>query len=321
MLPWFSDGRYPLFLAPMAGFTDMPFRQLCKEQGADVLVSEFVQAAAFTRDRERAWETVDFAPAQRPMGIQIFGSDPASMAEAARLIADRLAPDFVDLNFGCPADRVTDCHAGSSLLRDPARLRQIASAVVNAIPGTPVTAKMRTGWDAQSIVAVDVARTLEDVGIRALTVHGRTREQGYSGLPDWDIINAVARAVRVPVVGNGNIRTAADVLRLRAESPVRGLMIGRAALGYPWLFREIKAVLATGQPIPPPTVEERWAALLRYAHLLPTRSGTLNWARAKLKSFTHGMPQSRKLRGELDHVSTLADLEALASRWLGTPSP
>ncbi|MFW6353070.1 MAG: tRNA dihydrouridine synthase [Verrucomicrobiota bacterium] len=184
MLPWFENGRFPLYLAPMAGFTDVVFRDLCKAYGADVMVTEFVMANKFLdpRGAEQAWETVDFSPAQRPMGVQIFGSEPAKMGEAARRIVDRLAPDFIDLNYGCPAPKVVDNCAGSSLLLDLPRLAGVASAVVEAVGAeVPVTAKIRLGWDAERLVAVEACRRLEGVGIEAIAIHGRTKVQGYRG--------------------------------------------------------------------------------------------------------------------------------------------
>ena len=181
MLPWFENGKFPLYLAPMARFTDVVFRQLCKEQGADVMVTEFVQADAIIRGDDRLWETVDFTEAQRPMGIQIFGSNPGSMGQAARLLTDRMQPDFIDINFGCPAERVICMDAGSSMLRNLPKLAKVTAAVVQAVPETPVTVKIRTGWDERSIVAKEVGHIAESEGAQVLTIHGRTKEQGYRG--------------------------------------------------------------------------------------------------------------------------------------------
>lgn len=318
-LPWFADGRFPLYLAPMAGFTDMPFRQLCKEQGADVMVTEFVQSEPLIRDNERAWHTVDFTEAQRPMGVQIFGARPAGMARAAAMIAERLRPDFIDLNFGCPAVKVVEQNAGSGLLRCPALLFDIVREVIAAVPGTPVTAKIRLGWDRDHLVAVDIARHLEQLGIRAIAVHGRTKEQGYSGEADWTEIAKVADAVRVPVIGNGDIRSGADAVRRRDGTRVSGLMIGRGALGNPWIFREIKAALA-GETAPPgPSDEERWDTLLRFADLVMALPNTrrdpqeIRWATGKLHALTHGLPGCRKLRAHMNHIHTLGDLHALVA--------
>lgn len=313
----------PLYLAPMAGFTDRVFRQLCKEQGADVMVTEFVMANRFLEDRgqDDAWKTVDFTPSQRPMGVQIFGGEPENMAAAARRIVDRLQPDFLDINYGCPAPKVVNNCAGSSLLRDLPLLRQIAAAVVRSIGADcPVTAKIRIGWDDNEIIAPDAARRLEDAGVEAVAVHGRTRVQGYRGAANWDVIHQVADSVTIPVIGNGGIEGATDVRRIQAVGKLRGLMIGRAALGYPWIFKEIKTCLATGEIPPPPTAEQRWRIILRYCRELnehyeedPVWSH-LNWMRARLKSFIKVMPGSKRLRQEMDRVRTYAELQQMAER-------
>src|ERR1700760_731761 len=204
MLPWFQD-QFPLYLAPMAGVTDTIFRQLCKEQGADVMVTEFVSAEGIFRRNERTLEYLEFVEAERPLGVQLFGGDPAHLGEAARMVADWKQPEFIDLNFGCPVNKVVSKQGGSSLLRDCPLLEKVARAVVQAVAPLPVTAKMRIGWDDRSINAVSNARLLEDSGIQALAVHGRTKDQGYSGEANWDVIARVAAAVRIPVIGNGDL--------------------------------------------------------------------------------------------------------------------
>jgi len=299
----------------MARYTDRPFRALCKRCGADVMVSEFVQADSLIHGGPRAWRTVDFSEDQRPMGVQIFGSSATSMARAARLLVERVAPDFIDLNFGCPAAKVTCKNGGSSLLKDPPALAAIVREVVAAVPETPVCAKIRIGWDAANVVAVDVARRVEDAGAAGLAIHGRTKEQGYRGEADWEVIAAAVRAVDMPVIGNGGIGRETDLPALRRETGVRGFMIGRAALGYPWLFAEIKARLA-GQAGPSAlTPEARWECLLAYAGDLVAyyeeRQGNLRGLRAKLKALTREMPGGKHLRVALDRVETLEDLRVL----------
>lgn len=257
------------------------------------------------------------------MGVQVFGSSPEKMAEAARRIEARVRPDFIDINCGCPADRVTDQLAGSSLLREPVRLAGIVEAVVKAVPETPVTVKIRLGWDDESIVALEVGRLVEQAGAQALAIHGRTKAQGYSGRANWAVINEVAAVLGIPVIGNGDIATCAEVARLRAESPVAGLMIGRAAMGYPWLFREIKHYLATGEIPPAPDERERWSTIMRFARLLldtqfKHRDGSdIRWMRAKLKALTKDLVGGRKLRAKLDRVVSMADLEQLCAESSG----
>ncbi len=322
-LPWFGPGKFPLYLAPMARHTDVAFRQVCKEQGADVMVTEFVQSEALIRDNFKAWEMVDFTEAQRPMGVQIFGATPASMAEAARLVCERVRPDFLDLNFGCPAHKVIEQNAGSGLLRCPPLLYDLVKAVKDAIPHVPLTAKMRLGWDYATVVAVEVAGRLQELGVEALAVHGRTKEQGYSGEAHWGWISQVAAAVDIPVIGNGDVKDGASALLRRRESGVSGLMIGRAALGNPWIFRQIKESMG-GQADQPGGISatERWNCIIRLAELTievhASRLGTrdVRWMLDRMHPLTHGLPGSRKLRDRMRHCLTLADLRRLRDEHL-----
>src|SRR5213595_546424 len=237
-LPWFSG--FPLYLAPMAGVSDKIFRQFCKERGADVLVTEFVSAEGVFRRNDRTREYLDFDECERPIGVQLFGGNAEHMAEAAKQVVDWVAPDFIDLNFGCPVNKVVAKNGGSALLRDCPALAAVAEAVVRAVAPLPVTAKIRIGWDADSINAVRVAEILQECGIAALAVHGRTRAQGYSGEADWRVIGEVAETVTIPVIGNGDLFSAQEVARRRSEMKISGVMIGRAAMSAPWIFRQIK---------------------------------------------------------------------------------
>jgi len=327
-LPWFADGAFPLYLAPMAGFTDYAFRELCKEQGADVMVTEFVFADALLMEyrADALWETIDFSERQRPMGVQLFGADPQAMGDAAALIEERLQPDFIDLNFGCPASRITCMDAGSSLLKNLPKMYAIASSVAKACKKVPVTTKMRIGWDSGSIVALEAAEGLQEAGMKAIAIHGRTKDQGYRGEVDMNIIEEVATQISIPVIANGNLRSWKDIAALQ-NGAIRGAMIGRGALGYPWLFREIKAEL-NGDCIPAaPNLEERWAVLLNYVDLLfeqkqvkTRRSGKENivWMRPRIQTFTTGMPGGRKLRNELSKVSTVGELKTFAYKHIKT---
>ena len=322
-LPWFGPGRFPLYLAPMARHTDVAFRQLCKEQGADVMVSEFVQSEALIRGNAKAWEMVDFTETQRPMGVQIFGATPASMAQAARQVCDRVRPDFLDLNFGCPAHKVIEQNAGSGLLRCPALLYDLVKAVKDAIPDVPLTAKMRLGWDYESVVAVEVAVRLEQLGVEAIAVHGRTKEQGYAGEAHWGYIAQVAAAVSIPVVGNGDVKDGLSALRRRAETGVSGLMVGRAALSNPWIFNEIKAALAgQGEITPVITAQKRWDAIIRLSELTlevhASRLGSrdVRWMLDRLHPLTHGLPGSRKIRDRMRGCLSLDDLRFLRDEHL-----
>ena len=322
-LPWFGPGRFPLYLAPMARHTDVAFRQLCKEQGADVMVTEFVQSEALIRDNVQAWEMVDFTEGQRPMGVQIFGATPASMAKAARLVCDRVKPDFLDLNFGCPAHKVIEQNAGSGLLRCTPLLYDLVKSVKDAIPDVPLTAKMRLGWDHSTIVAVEVAGRLQELGVEALAVHGRTKEQGYSGEAHWGWIAKVAAAVDIPVIGNGDVKDGASAMLRRRETGVSGLMIGRAALGNPWVFAQIKAAMEgrAGESVEI-GMKQRWDCMIRLAELTievhASRLGSrdVRWMLDRMHPLTHGLPGSRKLRDRLRYCLTLDDLRRLRDEHL-----
>jgi tRNA-dihydrouridine synthase B len=320
-LPWF-DHQFPLFLAPMAGVSDKIFRQLCKEHGADILTTEFVSAEGIFRRNERTREYLDFDEIERPVGVQLFGADADHMAEAARQVVDWVQPDFIDLNFGCPVNKVVAKNGGSALLKDCPTLTSVAAAVVRAVAPLPVTAKIRIGWDADSINAVRVAKILVEQGIAAITVHGRTRSQGYSGAADWDVIGEVAASVPVSVIGNGDISSPEDVARRRIETQIAGVMIGRAAMSAPWIFAQTKAYLANNEIPPPPSLAERWALIVRHCCLAVDDWGTeepaIRSMRSRLMAYSKGFPASKLLREKLQHVSTLSEVEAIAKEHLAS---
>ena len=314
-LPWFSN-RFPLYLAPMAGVSDKIFRQLCKEHGADILTTEFVSAEGIFRRNQRTREYLDFDEIERPVGVQLFGADPEHMAEAARQVIDWVAPDFIDLNFGCPVNKVVAKNGGSALLKDCPALASVAAAVVRAVAPMPVTAKIRIGWDGDSINAPRVARILLDAGITAITVHGRTRAQGYAGVADWNTIAEVAAAVSIPVIGNGDLASAADVAKRRHETGIAGAMIGRAAMSAPWIFSQTKHYLVTGEIPDAPELPERWNLILRHCQLVVAHWGAEESAmrsmRARLMAYSRAMPDAKRLRQKFSHISTLAEVEAIA---------
>jgi len=328
VLPWFSNNAFPLYLAPMAGVTDVIFRQICKELGADVMVTEFVSAEGIMQADDRTRKYTEFSEEQRPVGVQLVGADGVRMGEAARKIIDKglagRTPDFIDINFGCPVNKVVARNGGSSLLRDCPVLASVASGVAKAVgEQVPVTAKMRIGWDADSVNAVEVAKILEDSGMQAIAVHGRTRAQGYGGEADWDVIDAVARAVAVPVIGNGDITCGADVQKRRRETAVSGVMIGRAAMQNPWVFREAKYFIETGAVMPEVNVEERWFLVIRHCRLAVEshRNGnekqTLTAMRSRLMAYCKGFPGAKDLRQKLCHVSSISEVEDLAAFSVG----
>ena len=307
----------------MAGVTDLIFRRICKEMGADVMVTEFVSAEGIMQADDRTRKYTEFDEGQRPVGVQLFGADGERMGEAARKIIDKgLAgriPDFIDINFGCPVNKVVSRNGGSSLLRDCPLLASVALGVAKAVGhDVPVTAKMRIGWDADSVNAVEVAKTLEDCGMQAIAVHGRTRAQGYSGEADWETIDAVARAVTIPVIGNGDIATGEDLAKRKRETAVSGVMIGRAAMQNPWVFREAKHFLETGEVMAAVPLEERWSLILRHCRMAveSSRYGnerqTLTAMRGRLMAYCKGFPGAKELRQKLCQVDSVAAVEGLA---------
>ena len=302
----------------------MIFRRICKEMGADVMVTEFVSAEGIMQADERTRKYTEFDEEQRPVGVQLFGADGVRMGEAARKIIDKglagRVPDFIDINVGCPVNKVVSRNGGSSLLRDCPLLASVASGVAKAVGHeVPVTAKIRIGWDADSVNAVEVAKTLEDCGMRAIAVHGRTRAQGYGGEADWETIDAVARAVGVPVIGNGDIATGEDLAKRKRETAVSGVMIGRAAMQNPWVFREAKHFLQTGEVMEPVPLTERWELILHHCRMAveSERYGnerqTLTAMRGRLMAYCKGFPGAKDLRQRLCQVDSVASVEALAA--------
>jgi len=291
--------------------------------GADVMVTEFVSAEGIMQADDRTRKYTEFDEGQRPVGVQLFGADGERMGEAARKIIDKgLAgriPDFIDINFGCPVNKVVSRNGGSSLLRDCPLLASVALGVAKAVGhDVPVTAKIRIGWDADSVNAVEVAKTLEDCGMQAIAVHGRTRAQGYSGEADWETIDAVARAVNVPVIGNGDIACGEDLAKRKRQTAVSGVMIGRAAMQHPWVFREAKHFLETGKVMEAVPLEERWALILRHCRMAveSNRYGnerqTLTAMRGRLMAYCKGFPGAKELRQKLCQVDSVSAVEGLA---------
>ena len=253
-------GAYPLLLAPMEDVSDPPFRELCKQHGADLMYTEFISSEGLIRDAAKSVQKLDIFEYERPMGIQIFGYDINSMREAAEITA-QAKPDIIDINYGCPVKKVTCKGAGAGILKDIPKMVQMTKEIVNSTD-LPVTVKTRLGWNEESKHIVEVAERLQDVGIKAISIHGRTRKQMYKGEADWTLISAVKNNPRmhIPVFGNGDIDSPEKAKQMKDRYDVDGMMIGRASIGYPWIFNEIKHYLETGEKLAPPTIEERVAA-------------------------------------------------------------
>ena len=250
-------GDFPLLLAPMEDVSDPPFRAVCKENGADLMYTEFISSEGLIRDAAKSVQKLDIFEYERPIGIQLFGSDVATMGECAR-IATRARPDLIDINYGCPVKQVACRGAGAALLQDIPKMVQMTKAVIDATH-LPVTVKTRLGWDDGTKNIQDVAERLQDIGIQALTVHGRTRVQMYKGDADWTLIGKIKDNPRItiPIFGNGDIDSPEKAVEYKNRYGVDGVMIGRASIGYPWIFNEIKQFVKTGQHLPPPTVADR----------------------------------------------------------------
>ncbi|WP_113651390.1 tRNA dihydrouridine synthase DusB [Pedobacter namyangjuensis] len=253
-------GEFPLLLAPMEDVSDPPFRYVCKQGGADLMYTEFISSEGLIRSAAKSRAKLDIFEYERPIGIQIFGSDIESMREATE-IATLAGPDLMDINYGCPVKNVACRGAGSALLQDIDKMVKMTEAVVKATH-LPVTVKTRLGWDDNTKNIEEVAERLQDIGIQALTVHGRTRAQLYKGEADWTLIREIKRnpRIKIPIFGNGDVDSIKKAADWRLEYEVDGIMIGRGAIGYPWIFREIKHFYATGEILPPPTLEERITA-------------------------------------------------------------
>ncbi len=309
----------------MAGVTDVIFRQICKGLGADVMVTEFVSAEGIMQADDRTRKYTEFTDEQRPVGVQLFGADGERMGEAAKKIIDWKQPDFIDINFGCPVNKVVSRNGGSSLLRDCPLLDSVASGVAKAVGDqVPVTGKIRIGWDFDSVNAVEVGKILEGAGMQAVAVHGRTRSQGYSGEADWEVIDQVAQALTVPVIGNGDIRTGEDALKRKEETAVSGLMIGRAAMQNPWIFREVRHYFKTGERLPEIPIEQRWELVIKHCRLavesgrFPTEKQTITAMRSRLMNYCKGFPGAKDLRQRLCHVVSVAEVEDLAAECIAS---
>lgn len=307
-----------VILAPMAGVTDLPFRLLCKEQGAGLLCMEMVSAKAIYYNNKNTETLMQIEPEERPVSLQLFGSDPVIMSEMAKRIEDRPF-DILDINMGCPVPKVVNNGEGSALMKNPGLVRKIVTSVSKAIK-KPLTVKIRKGFDEDNINAVEIAKIIEDSGAAAVAVHGRTRQQYYSGKADWDIIRQVKEAVSIPVIGNGDVDSPQKAKQLLEETGCDGIMVGRAAEGNPWIFREISHYLDTGELLPRPALEEVKEMILRHARLQLEYKGEYTGMREMRKHvawYTAGFPHSARLRGAVNEIESIEQLMVLLDGWNG----
>lgn len=307
----------PYILAPMAGVTDLPFRLLCKEQGAGLLCMEMVSAKAIQFKNRNTQSLLRIHPEEQPVSLQIFGSDPDVMSEIAKEI-EELPFDILDINMGCPVPKIVRNGEGSALMKDPKLVEKIVSKTVRAIQ-KPVTVKIRKGFDDSCINAVEIAKIIEQAGGAAVAVHGRTREQYYAGKADWDIIRRVKEAVQIPVIGNGDVTSPKEALEMRRETGCDGIMIGRGAQGNPWIFSELLAYDSTGTLIERPSKEEIRETMLRHAKLQIEWKGDYLGIREMRKHvawYTTGLPHAANLRNQINQVESYEELQELLTSLL-----
>ena len=307
----------PVILAPMAGVTDLPFRLLCKESGCGLVVSEMISDNALLFDNDRTLEMLRMEPAERPVAMQIFGSNPELMAQAAQKV-EAAGADIIDINMGCPAPKIVKNGEGSALMRKPELAQRILRAVVAAVQ-VPVTVKIRKGWSEQEVNAVELALLAEEAGVAAVAVHGRTREQFYEGKADWQIIREVKEALSIPVIGNGDVWSPADAARMLEQTGCDGIMVGRGCQGNPWLFRDILAYLQTGVVPPAPSLEERRRFILRHLDMLMSLKGeyvAVREMRRHAAWYTKGVRGAARWRQMLNQALCRDDFERLLEEML-----
>ncbi len=324
-------GDFPLLLAPMEDVSDPPFRAMCKVGGVDMMYTEFISSEGLIRNARQSVMKLDIFESERPIGIQIFGNDIESM-KAAVGIAERVNPDLIDINYGCPVKKVACKGAGAGILRDVPKMVRMTQEIVKSTT-LPVTVKTRLGWDETTQYIVEVAERLQDVGIQAISIHGRTRVQMYKGSADWRLIGEIKNNPRmtIPVFGNGDVDTPQRAQRMRQEYGVDGVMIGRAAIGYPWIFREIKHYFSTGQLLPPPSIKERLKTLRKHLELSikwkGTRHGILEMRR-HYKNYLKGIPSAKvyqeklvTLKSHEEIVEVISDIQGHLESMMFTFSP
>ena len=305
---------FPLLLAPMEDVSDPPFRAVCKDNGADLMYTEFISSEGLIRDAMKSRQKLDIFDYERPIGIQIFGGDEDAMALSARIV-DTVNPDLLDINFGCPVKKVVSKGAGAGVLKDLDLMVRLTEAVVRSTK-LPVTVKTRLGWDDSSLNIEEVAERLQDTGIKALAIHGRTRAQLYKGHSDWSLIAKVKNnpRINIPIFGNGDINSPQKAVQYKERYGVDGIMIGRAAIGYPWIFREIKHYAKTGELMAPPTLEERIIVCKKHLHKSFEWKGPIagiNEMRRHYTNYLKGLPNIKEFRSKLVTLTTVPEIEAV----------
>ncbi|HZH63398.1 MAG TPA: tRNA dihydrouridine synthase DusB [Flavisolibacter sp.] len=312
---------FPLLLAPMEDVSDPPFRAVCKDNGADLMYTEFISSEGLIRDAIKSRQKLDIFEEERPVGIQIFGGDEEAMALSAKIV-DAVNPDLLDINFGCPVKKVVSKGAGAAVLKDIDLMVRLTKAVVNST-SLPVTVKTRLGWDDATINIGEVAERLQDIGIKALAIHGRTRCQLYKGSANWDPIAAVKANPRItiPIFGNGDIDSPEKAVEYKSRYGVDGIMIGRSAIGYPWIFNEIKHFIKTGEHLAPPTIQQRVEVIRKHLHRSVEWKGMIsgiNEMRRHYTNYLRGLPNIKEFRLRLVTINEVEEIDAVLDEVIRT---
>jgi tRNA-dihydrouridine synthase B len=305
-------GQKTIIFAPLAGISDSPARLIAREFGSDIVISGLISAEGLIRGCRKTWELADFRNSERPVGLQLFGANPESMARAAADLA-RLAPDFIDINFGCPARKIVDKNGGSSVLRDLELLKNIVVGVVQAVD-IPVTVKMRAGWDDSELIFLQAGEIVENAGAAAVTIHPRTKIQGFSGTADWSRIKELKARLSIPVIGNGDINSPEDAKRMFDETGCDSIMIGRAAVGNPWIFKQVKGYLENGQLLPKPEPHEKIELALRHFDMMVEYYGlprAIFKMRSQLCWYLRGLPKSSEIKTAINKLLSPSQIKDL----------
>mgnify|MGYP001177745057 CR=1 FL=1 len=304
--------KTPVVLAPMAGVTDYPFRVLCRRMGAGAVYSEFVSSEGIIRENQKTLDMIKFEAAERPIGIQIFGSRPSVMEKAAKYVVKKFNPDILDINYGCPVPKITNKGGGSAALKDLCLMDEITKAVVEAVPNTPVTVKMRVGWDNNSIIIPEAGERLQNLGVKAIALHPRTTKQRYNGSANWLYIKELKEACTIPIIGNGDVRSTDDMIRMFDETNCDAVMVGRAAIGNPWFFKEAALRLKGDNPYTRPSLIELVNTCETHLKLLVENRGEIvgsNLMRKHFSGYIKGFPGASSYRKSLVTASTIKNMK------------